>query len=384
MEKIKQELKIMPHGKHHGSVYTKNKKSDGSIWVATFNIPPMAANAQIESKLQITHGNHYKLLEETKVEIPISYGAILKNLSEYVTKEDIKNIQAELVIDGNRVKLTNDKETLEITDNYILHVNKEKYGDGKAIEIVVRCNVIAETYFNDDRPLYDSKEEIIVIQLKEEENIVEVDNVNRRFESGDKPKISSIEIKRVSTDARGNEKYVDLNVVKKTGKEFICAGQVIYIRVKTLNDTAKVTLEIEGDASITTLDELTKRFEYTQPKERNIKTRYKTLSALKKSYEMPLKLKLEEDAGGGVKYFSAIYVVPYGTKQTLNSWANIREENKNAFEIDESKIFERIREPYEIVIKARSEIGITTKRTKLDVFEAWNTIYNRDLSQYVK
>ena len=35
------------------------------------------------------------------------------------------------------------------------------------------------------------------------------------------------------------------------------------------------------------------------------------------------------------------------------------------------------------VLKASSEVGITTKRTTLDVFEAWNTIYNRDLTKYI-
>ena len=55
-----------------------------------------------------------------------------------------------------------------------------------------------------------------------------------------------------------------------------------------------------------------------------------------------------------------------------------------AFEINEQELFSRITKPYEIVIKAESENGIATKREKLDVFEAWNTIYNRDLRKYVR
>lgn len=368
-----------------GSIYTENLREDGKRFAATFNIPPMAKDAEIRSKLQLDNGVNYSILNEaTSIKIPISYGAIIENLSEYVTKDDIKNIRAELLIDGIRVGVINDNEVLNIDDVFFLDVNKNEYENKAMIEILVKCNVLAETYFGDDIPMYDSKEEVITIKLSEEKNMVEVKDINKRFESGDKPKIASIEIKRVSTDKNGLEKYVDLNIAQKTNKEFVCAGQVIYIRVKTLNYTSSVTLEIEGDASISTFDKLTEKFEWIEPKERKIKTRFKTLSALKSSYNMPIKLKLEKESSGGVRYFSTVYVIPYGTKQTLNSWAKIREETRNAFEIDEEKIFERIENPYSFVFKAKSEIGITTKRKDLDIFEAWNTIYNRDLSKYIK
>ena len=99
---------------------------------------------------------------------------------------------------------------------------------------------------------------------------------------------------------------------------------------------------------------------------------------------MPTRLKLKEDLGGGEKYYYIEYVIPYKSAQTLNSWVTLREKNKNAFEINEQELFSRITKPYEIVIKAESENGIATKREKLDVFEAWNTIYNRDLRKYVR
>lgn len=368
-----------------GSVYTENLREDGKRFVATFNIAPMAANAEIRSILNLENGSNYSIPKESNnIEIPISYGAIIENLSEYVSREDIKNIQAELLIDGARVGTLTGTETLNLDGIYTLKVDKTKYENESVIEILVKCNAVAETHFSNDIPMYASKEEIIVIQLEKEESIVEVENVNRRFESGDKPKIASIEIKRITTDSNGREEYVNLNVAKKTNTQFVCAGQVIYIRVKTLNYTSSVTLEIEGDRSITTLDGLTEKFEWTEPRARGVSTRYKTLTALKNSYKMPRRLTLEEDAGGGVRYFSTIYVIPYETKQTLNSWSKIREETRNAFEIEEEKLFERINEQYSFVFKARSDIGITTKRKDLDIFEAWNTIYNRDLSKYVK
>ena len=368
-----------------GNIYTENLREDGVRFAATFNIPSMAADAEIKSKLTIHNGTSYNISkEDSNIIIPISYGALIENLSEYVTKDDIKNIQAELLIDGVRVKNVIANESLNIDDTFLLNIDKSNYENQKIIEILVRCNSIAETYFASDIPLCSTKEEIILINIEREGDIIEVEDVNRRFKSGDKPKITSIEIKRISSDSRSKEKYVDLNIAKKTNSEFICAGQVLYIRIGTRNDASTVTLEIEGDSSITTFDKLTEKFEWTEPKERGIETRYMSLSALKKIYNMPLRLSLEEDMGNGVKYFSTIYVIPYETKQTLKSWSSIREETRNAFEIDENTLFERIENPYSFVFKAKSEIGVTTRRKNIDIFEAWNKIYNRDLSKYIK
>lgn len=81
--------------------------------------------------------------------------------------------------------------------------------------------------------------------------------------------------------------------------------------------------------------------------------------------------------------FEYVYVIPYQTKQTLESWNTLREESKNAFNIDENKLFSRIRDPYEVVFKVSGPSGTTTKRVKLDVFERWDTLYNRDIKEYV-
>lgn len=370
--------------KTSGSIYTKKYGPNNMYWGATFNVPPLATEAKLNSYLYFAKGTSYKFSDECdKIKISISYGAIIDGLTEYVTKEDIKNIKTELLIDGKKVKSTSTKEEINLDDCYLLEVSKEDC-KSNVLEILVTCNSVAETYFNLDTPMYSSKEEILTIYLNEEIEKIIVNNVNKRYQSGDKPKIASIEIKRITTNSKGEESYTNLDVAKKTDKNFILAGQVIYIRVTTLNDTQSVTLEIEGDKSITTFDELTQKFEWTEAKERGIKTRYKSLQDFKNTYKMPLKLKLEEDLGGGEKVFSTIYVVPYKTKQTLESWSTLREKTRDAFSIDENKIFERLDLPYSLVLKAKSEIGVTTKRKELDVFESWNTIYNRDLSKYVK
>lgn len=371
--------------KTKGSIFTKKIDENGIKWGATFHIEPMAKDANVEAILQLPNGQTYDILEnQEEIEIKINFGSVITNMSSIVSEKDIKSIMAELTIENKSVKQISDKETINIQDNYTLKINKSNYRNQETIEIPIKCDAVAETYFIDDIKMIDTKEITLVINIETPENKNTVKDENKRFQSGDKPKIASIEIKRVTTNKNNSETYQNLEIAKKTNTQFICAGQVIYIRVKTLNNTSSVTLEIEGDKSITTLDELTKKFEWDEPKNRNVKTRYQTLDALKKSYKTPIKLKLEKNEGGGVKYFSTIYVVPYETKQTLNSWNTLREKNKNAFKINENELFTRISEPYKFVLKAKSEIGITTKRTSLDVFETWNTIYNRDLTKFIK
>ena len=78
------------------------------------------------------------------------------------------------------------------------------------------------------------------------------------------------------------------------------------------------------------------------------------------------------------------YIIPYETKQTLESWKTLRDKTQDAFNIDTSKLFNRITKPYKFVFKTGNNIGKTTKTIEIDVFERWDTIYNRDISSYVK
>ena len=55
---------------------------------------------------------------------------------------------------------------IEITE--FLRQGKDNYLSDGTVEIAVKCNSIAETYFNLDTPMYSSCEEVIVIHLDEE------------------------------------------------------------------------------------------------------------------------------------------------------------------------------------------------------------------------
>ena len=154
--------------------------------------------------------------------------------------------------------------------------------------------------------------------------------------------------------------------------------QVLIVEATILNSPDDVLFFIEGDSRIQTYDELTKKFLYNEPKSRGEKLIFGSLTEQKKSYKLPRSM--NEKNG---KYVLE-YVIPYNTKQTIHSWNTLRNENKNGLEINKEKLLSRISTPYKIKIRASNSGGTVTKSYNLDVFERWDTVYNRNIREYVK
>ena len=247
----------------------------------------------------------------------------------------------------------------------------------------MKVKSILLTEFLADGALIDIKTEKVIIKIEVEEEEEKTNKVENTFErTTDEyppPEITSIKISRIEKD-----KPIELPIAKKTGRRFVCAGQTIQIDLTAINLPDNITLQFEGDTSINTLDELTKKFEWDEPKSRKVKTRYATLNALRNQYRGILRADVVAEYENGSKDFRIIYVVPYGTKQTLHSWSTLREISKDAFNIDETRLFSRIRNPYKLVFKVSGVLGATTTRVSLDVFERWDTLYNRDLTPYIR
>lgn len=361
-----------------GSIYTE-KPGEGNIyWAATFNVPPMAGEAKLNSILEFPYGTEYTMDKNVNnLEIPYVYGAEILGLSEYAKSEHIKVIETEVKIDGIRNGIVSGTETLKITQNGKIIINRNDYEEMDKIVLKVETNSFAGTYFLNDSIMYASNEQTITINLKDEEYI-------RESTRDDKvaPTIYSVTIKRVSVTGRDKNGLVDLYTNNKTKRKFICAGQVIQIEVKTSVDAVATMFSFNGLSSISTLDDTTKRFLWDEPLERNEKLLYSDLKRLENAFELPRGMQLKEETET-YRVFSGTYVIPYETTQTLHSWNSLRSISKDAFDIDESKLFASIRNPYELVIEARSYRGSSYKTYSLDVAERWDTLFNRDISKYI-
>lgn len=366
--------------KTKGTVYTQRYDMNNKKWAANFMVPAMAGDADLEGYAQFPNGTTYNLSEDAEsVNIPIIYGSEVINLTEYAKSEHVKEIKSQLYINGIFIDEISKSQTLEVSKATNFLVNKSEY-NANNITLNVQVKSTLFTKFITDGALVDVKNYTIYINFGDEEennNPGIYNNVNDLNYSTDPelppPRITSVTITRI---VDGEEK--SLLKSKKTGKEFICAGQTISIKANVINNPDTVTVEFEGDTSITTFDELTKKFEWTEPRNRSQKTFFSTLSGFEKMYRGYLNLDNIRN-----NKFEYTYIIPYGTKQTLHSWNTLRNISKDAFSIDENKLFTRITNPYEVVVKAEGPTGADTKRIELDVFERWDTIYNRDIKKYV-
>lgn len=360
-----------------GSIYTEKPGVGNGYWVATFSVPPMAGNAKLNSVLEFPNGLEYTIpKEESKVVIPIEFGAFIDGLSSYARDNHVKTIESELKINGNLHSVISSTETTRIGKNTSLIVDKVKCQGMDKIVFEVECNSYASTYFNDGKGLYATQKKTVIVNL-DNDKISYVDRINEEHA----PTIYSVKIKRL-TKERGITEYVDLYTNKRTQMPFVCAGQVIRIEVETSSDAEGVTFDFSGYESIKKLDQITERFLWDEPNERKEATAFRRKNALDKYYDLPDFLVQSKETLNR-KVFCGTYIIPYGTKQTLHSWNSLRESSKDAFKIDESRLFTRKDRAYELVVSAKSLRFERTKSYSFDVAERWDELYNHDLTKYI-
>ena len=382
--------------KTKGSVYTQRYDMNNKRWAANFMVPPMAGDAELNGYASFPDGNDFSLNEnQTSLVVPIEYGAKMINLSDYAKPEHVKRIKNELYIDDILVDSIEDTEKISISDDYNYFFNRNIKNEIVTVDVTVKSTLL--TKFTTDSALIDIKKYTITIvgsqyvkedsddtiEIIEDQNdfVEEETRRNRVYDEkyAEYPENPPPYIKKVTIKKNDDS---DLYISNKTGKKFVLAGQTVNIEIVAGNFPNKVTLEFEGDSSIYTFDSTTKNFEWDEPRKRGIPTLLPSLNDYKQMYKNTINFKKGKTYENETTY-SLIYVIPYETKQTLHSWNTLRNESKDAFKIDENKLFSRIRNPYQLVVKVKNANGADTKRVDLDVFERWDTLYNRDLKPYI-
>lgn len=192
-----------------------------------------------------------------------------------------------------------------------------------------------------------------------------------------KPKIiEDVKLGRLSY--LNNNRYVEelKKPVKINDSEgFICAGETLYVIIKT-KGIDYIEIDFEGDKSIKTMDDLTKRFLIDEPALFNKKSDVKI-----DEYDFPKRVYPSETNFDGEETFIFRYTIPYKTLQTLESWRTLKYTSLE--EIDESKLLDRKNAAYRVIIKPNGE-DFLKQTIYFDVFERWDTILNRDLSRLIK
>ncbi|MBQ8043054.1 MAG: hypothetical protein IJ272_02755 [Clostridia bacterium] len=156
---------------------------------------------------------------------------------------------------------------------------------------------------------------------------------------------------------------------------FICAGETLGFTLVTEN-IDYIEIDFKGNESIKTLDSLTKRFLIDVPAQNG-----KDTSDIEYQYmSFPKKIYPQYVDNSGMQVFKWFYVIPYRTSQSLESWSSLKDDTLE--NIDTTKLFERIIEPYALEVYPNGEPEKAI-HLHFDVFERWDTVLNRDITQYV-
>lgn len=179
----------------------------------------------------------------------------------------------------------------------------------------------------------------------------------------------------------GRFRYVDNNINKKVVEElsltkqnldtegFISAGETLAIVFDKEMDIDNIIIDIEGDNSIKQYDSLTEMFLEKNP------SKYGLVGDIGENYKFPVILYPIDEC-------VFLYTIPYGTKQSLESWYTLREKTDDYEDIDVNLLFNRILPAYKLNVYINGDKNNAIS-FDFDVFERWDTILNRDASKYI-
>lgn len=285
--------------KTNGIVTVKRLDYRGVAYVATLTTKPMAASADIESKLEIN--DNYTLSEnEENIDINLNFGCRAINLNDYARKEHIKKISSSLYIDDVLVSEIDGQRVEDIAKNYIVAINRKKYKEPGDYNLKFTVKSYLYTEFNVDGLMQNEFTKNITIHIKKKPEVP-----IKNFDIKILEKVNSKYVIKDFIKTSETNLYDSLGIVEK-GK-YIC----INIKKNIDNfDASKIELYVNN-----------KKIENVEILKSNDKYIY-------------LKLNIDDD------FYNSIY-----------NWSYLRNKLDSYFKVDFDDIGKRIKSPNIINIK---------------------------------
>jgi len=315
-------------------------------------------------------------LSETTVEKYNNNPRVRNNYRLFIADEEISEISLNRYINmlkGSNISMTNDKSTVW-GDDVLQYTSAFETNDilipestlpGKYEVLLTAYDVegnIATTYLT------------LIVEGDEDEK--EEDNEEKDKETIKTPSVEDCKIGRFFyRDKLGFLEELSRDNKNSDTQGFLCAGETLGTTIKA-KDTEYIEIDFLGDSSIKTFDKLTKKFLVDIPTIKGQK-----VEVVEKNYRnFPIKVYPQYVDNLGNSVFTYFYVVPYGTKESLESWSTLKKSTlKN---IDKTKLFDRRIPAYEMIIYLNGDRENYIK-VKFDVFERWDTVLNRDVGNYI-
>lgn len=289
--------------KTNGIIYTRRLIS-GKIWTAIFLTPPMAANAKLVTSLD-TNDTVTLNADQDEILVPIDFGGSVVNATGYASRKHVKEINISLYINGEKVDNISGSKTMNVGSKYMFKVTREKFSPNKTHSVKIISKGYLHTEFSVDGLLQASTEKEIKIKI-EPKRIIPIRKGSMQILSKDTDKwVVSPLAQTISTANSKSEgfteagKYLaiklDLNIDKnKMYEEKIYLDNKLIKKEVICNEINKASLN---------------------PK--------REIFAIK---------------------------IPTDTKTTIYGWSSLRDSSQSYFNIDNTKLLDRIISPHVLKI----------------------------------
>ena len=322
----KARLDVCSTWKTNGIIHTR-RKVNGQIRYAVFLTKPMAANANVQSGLNVN--DSYVLGEtEDSIEIEISYDAIVVNMTGYAKENHIKEIESRLYINGKEVESISGSKTANVGTKYILKLSRASLVENKNNQIVVRNDSYAHTEFAVDGLMQDSDEKIINIFVKKEKVIP--------------LKFNEVKVLEKDDDSLVVRPLAQAEVSKEQESTGITeAGKYLVLKLKIHDKVSKDDLE---DIELKLNDDEIKDFEIIDNKSK--------------------------------EYLIIKFKLPLFLESTIYGWKSLREVYGNYFNINEKDVGKRIVSPHNLKIISKYKEVENEENIKIDTIDDYITNMN--------
>lgn len=283
-----------------GGVITINRiNNKGQIRYATFATKPMAANADIKSKLSVNDNIILGEKEDLKT-INLIFGAEAINLTDYARPEQIKEIKSIIYIDGIKKGEISGSKTTKVDKKISYVVSRDKYKTPKKYTIHIKVVSYLYTDFSVDGLMQNTYEKDISLDVIEK-LIVPI-----------------------------NKNKINLYVQKKQNNNLVVSPLVQTNETKESGSLGLVekgralALKLPLNSEITEINDIRVSINNIQISSKIIYNDYKT--------------------------YILGFDIDTNLETTLATWEYLRNITKNYLSIDFNKIGSRIKNPLEIVV----------------------------------
>lgn len=305
-------LDTAPTWKTNGIATARRITNTGKIRNAIFAVAPMAANAEVISKLDVKD-NVVINKNEDNIGIPITISAEALNLSNYAHEKHIKEIVSILYINNKEITRVSGNKTVKVDKNIVFTVARENYSIPNTYPLDIRVKSYLYTEFSIDGLMQHEIQKRINLQVVEKEVIP----------------ISKIE----------------LSVLEKENDTLVVRPLVQTINTSNLNSQGIIEagkyllIKIEKNVSIS------------------------NLKAYINNNEIDYEVIYQDE-----KYIVLKIHIDENLKSTIKSWNHLRDESQNYFDINFRDIGERVVEPNIIKIVSNSNYEKILKFDTIDKF----------------